>query len=61
MTLRPLISGLSNDRRNNKPDLRLTEAVKNAKDEEDEYDKPSFLSRHLKIGRKNDAKDEKRH
>jgi cell division protein FtsZ len=29
------------------------------KDDEDEYDKPSFLRRHLKIGRKNDSKDGK--
>jgi cell division protein FtsZ len=31
----------------------------NSKEDEDEYDKPSFLRRHLKIGRKGDAKDDK--
>jgi cell division protein FtsZ len=42
----------------NKPDLD-DKSSDNAKDEEDEYDKPSFLRRHLKIGRKTDIKDEK--
>jgi cell division protein FtsZ len=31
----------------------------NSKEDEDEYDKPSFLRRHLKIGRKGDANEDK--
>jgi cell division protein FtsZ len=48
---------LSGNDKNNKNDSDGSSSEK-PKIDDDEYDKPSFLRRHLKIGRKNETKDE---
>jgi cell division protein FtsZ len=46
----------SNNSRNSSDDNKGTDK---SSEDEDEYDKPSFLRRHLKIGRKSDSRDDK--